>query len=164
METLNLKWKGSLMTENYVYQNFCFNTPRMANGPKNTTTAESRPGKPGSQTPFCPSDTHSLKHPILEPSLYHLSTYKMTISQNGIIVLVIIGAVCLTLIVGSIWAMFSEHDEVVFERPSNEQLAYMRELRWRNLVMMEAEARSAPRKMRPYVDPDPVETESQSTV
>lgn len=87
----------------------------------------------------------------------------MALSQNAIILLVIIGAVCFTLIVGSIWGMFFEGDDASFPSPSDEQRSYMAQVRWRNLLMMEEAARM-PHRGKPYVDSGRETADSDSSM
>jgi flagellar basal body-associated protein FliL len=68
----------------------------------------------------------------------------MALSHNAIIVLIIIGCAVSTLLGYSIYLLFFGKEEVT-KGPSDDQVAYMRSVRWRNLEMLQAEARETRR-------------------
>ncbi|GAD96252.1 pyruvate decarboxylase [Paecilomyces variotii No. 5] len=88
---------------------------------------------------------------------------KMALSHNAIILLVIIGAVCFMLIIGSIWGMFFDGDDAKFPTPSDEQRAYMAKVRWRNLLMLEDAARM-PQRAKPYMESGRETADSDSSM
>lgn len=78
----------------------------------------------------------------------------MPLSQNAVIMLVIVGSICLTLIIGSVFGMFSANDDGngAFPTPGKDQLEYMAQLRYRNLSKLEAGERS--QRGKPYAGRD----------
>lgn len=75
----------------------------------------------------------------------------MALSQNAVIILVICGAIGLTLIIGSVFGMFSANDDGngSFPTPGKDQLDYMAQLRYRHLTALEAGERVSPHRGKP---------------